>query len=160
MLTMIEVLNSKEIIKIKLICNELCNEISVEDVKTCLKYCVEAINSKNLRKAGILEFVIYTISEMKDLDKEIRVEAINSLKKIILKLLQGDVKMDYDRYLYQKQEEYDSKRTKVVEECFECGNDLYENEECYYIGGHYYCQNCIDSAFMTLESTSYFEEEY
>ena len=151
MLTMIEGLNSKEIIKIKLICNELCNERSVEDIKTCLKYCVEGINSKNLRKAGILEFVIYTISEMKDLDKEIRVEAINSLKKIILKLLQGDVKMDYDRYLDQKQEKYDSKRTKVVEECFECYNDLHENEECYYIGGHYYCQNCIDNAFMTLE---------
>lgn len=157
MLTMIEVLNSKEIIKIKLICNELCNEISVEDIKTCLKYCVEGINSKNLRKAGILEFVIYTISEMKDLDNEIRLEAKNSIK-IISKVLQGDVEMDYDRYLYQKQEEYDSKRTKVVEECFECGNDLYENEECYYIGGNYYCQNCIDSAFMTLESRNYSEE--
>lgn len=65
---------------------------------------------------------------------------------------------DYDRYLTEKQAEYEDRCNKPVETCFECDEDLYENEECYYINGHYYCKDCIRRSAIILEEESYLYE--
>lgn len=45
----------------------------------------------------------------------------------------------------------DIREPRVVTNCYSCQDELYENDECYYIDGEYYCECCIDNAKVTLD---------
>lgn len=62
--------------------------------------------------------------------------------------------MDYDRYLSQKLAEHD-KSGKELCRCEECGKELYEGEDCHYIGGNYYCKDCIKASEVTLDTDDF-----
>lgn len=48
-----------------------------------------------------------------------------------------------DAYWENQREEYEGSNRKPVEECASCGSDMYAGEECYRIGGKYYCLYCV-----------------
>lgn len=40
---------------------------------------------------------------------------------------------------------------KIATCCHCCHVDMYEGEECYYIDGEYYCDDCVIEAKVTLD---------
>lgn len=38
-----------------------------------------------------------------------------------------------------------------VTKCYECDCDLYGGDDCYYIEGVYYCEDCIKDKLVTLD---------
>ena len=66
---------------------------------------------------------------------------------------------DYDRYLTEKQAEYEDRCNKPVETCFECDEDLYENEE--YDGDYFYYTNTylIGDYKIMFNSSKYIKDQ-
>lgn len=58
--------------------------------------------------------------------------------------------MDYDTYLSNQLAEYEY-QGRVMCKCDECGGELYEGQECYYIKGNYICQKCVDESKVELD---------
>lgn len=54
--------------------------------------------------------------------------------------------MDVLAILEKKWLEPDEEERCVCCTCDECGEDIYEDDDVYEIGGHTYCQSCIDYA--------------
>lgn len=38
---------------------------------------------------------------------------------------------------------WDRQQDEPFTYCAECGGEIYEGEECYRIGGRYFCDNCV-----------------
>lgn len=60
----------------------------------------------------------------------------------------------YDQWLFDQLRNHENKN-KVIVECAECRGDLHENEDCYYISGEYYCEECIRGARVTLDEEDF-----
>ena len=43
------------------------------------------------------------------------------------------------------------KNFDLIDNCAECGIELYGGDECYYIDEKYYCENCIETAHVILD---------
>ena len=60
-----------------------------------------------------------------------------------------------DAYWENRREQYEGGDLTVVASCMDCGRDLYECEDCYYINGEYYCDDCIRDSAVTLDEVDY-----
>lgn len=49
-------------------------------------------------------------------------------------------------------------RKKVVEQCTICNTNLYEDDMCYYLSGHYFCEDCVNSSNFKLDNEKEIEE--
>ena len=58
--------------------------------------------------------------------------------------------MDYDMFLSNELAKEETKY-QVVEHCKECSCELHECEDCYCIGGDYYCEDCVRYSRVTLD---------
>lgn len=57
---------------------------------------------------------------------------------------------NYDLYLSNCIDEYEKKNTGVCECCL-CHQQLFYNDECYYIDNEYFCEECIERSKVTLD---------
>lgn len=44
---------------------------------------------------------------------------------------------------------------KVVYECDECGENIYEGEMCYKLGGKIYCRECVEASAVEADRYEY-----